>query len=153
MTATAGLRALPRRSPRPEDGRERQGARPGLRVVDKRARLRRARRRQARVTFGLAACIVAGAFLVVAAANSLVVSQQVRLDAVRSQVAATLAQDQDLQVQRAMLESPARILAIAEHQLGMVTPSSVRYLSPVVVPGLAAPPRAQAATRSKSKPR
>jgi cell division protein FtsL len=150
VSVNAGARTDPRRSSRPEERREQPAARPDLQVVTQQPSVRRARRRQARITLGLAACVVAAALLVVAAANSLVVSQQVQLDSVRVQVAATLAQDQNLQVQRAMLESPARILSIAEHRLGMVTPSSVAYLTPVAVAPAAPPVRPKASTSSTS---
>jgi cell division protein FtsL len=112
------------------DRRPTTAAEPRLRVVGRQALLRRARRRRARVTLGLSACVVAAALMLVAAAGSVVLSEQLRLDSVHAQVATALAQEQSLQVQRATLESPSRILAIAEKQLHMVAPTSVHYLVP-----------------------
>ena len=124
--------ARPRQSPAPTSA-ERRRAR--LRLVDPQVLVRRAGRRQSRILLGVSACVVAAALLVVAAANSLIVSQQIRLDNVRSEVATALSQEQNLQFQKATLESPARILAIAEHRLGMVAPKSVTYLTPVAPSG------------------
>ncbi len=135
MTSAAPSRAPEARprKPAPVTAAERRRAR--LALVDPEVLAGRTRRHQARILLGLSACVLTAAILIVAAANSLVVSQQVRLDSVRSQVAVALAQDQNLQLERAVLESPARILAIAEHVLGMVAPSSVTYLMPVAPAG------------------
>jgi cell division protein FtsL len=114
--------------------RQAAGAHPRLRVLRPQALARRTRRRRARLILGLAACIVASALLVVAAGGAVVVSEQLRLDAVRTQVQTALAQDQSLQVQKAELQSPSRILSIAEHRLGMVAPTTVHYLAPSSAP-------------------
>lgn len=127
--------ARPRPSAAPSAG-ERRRAR--LRLVDPGVLARRAARRRARVLTGLAACVVTCALLIVAAANSVVVSQQIRLDNVRAQVASALTQDQNLQLQKAVLESPSRILYIAERRLGMVAPPGVTYLTPAAPTGGAA---------------
>jgi cell division protein FtsL len=134
--ARAAAEARPSRVP------VKAGGSPELTVVGAQAVLRRARRRRARLTLALSASLVAAAMLVVAAAGSVVVSEQLRLDSVRTQVAAALAQDQSLQVQKAMLESPARILSIAEQRLGMEVPSTIHYL---YLPSAAAPAPARPA--------
>ena len=74
---------------------------------------------------------VVGALAVTAAAHTFVASDQQRIDTLQGQLTQTLAQQQDLQLSRAELESPVRVLAIAERQLGMVSPESVSYLPPV----------------------
>lgn len=130
MTTAAPARAPLRTPDRRPDPQPAAGGQPRLRVVRQQALARRIRRRRARLIFALSAVVVAGAMLAVAAAGSVVVSQQLRLDAVHAQVEAALAQDQSLQVQKASLQAPARILSIAERQLGMVAPATVHYLTP-----------------------
>jgi cell division protein FtsL len=73
---------------------------------------------------------VVGALAVTAAAHTFVASDQQRIDTLQSQLTQTLAEQQDLQLSRAELESPVRVLAIAERQLGMISPESVSYLPP-----------------------
>jgi cell division protein FtsL len=91
-------------------------------------RIRRARL----VVFGAAAIIVA-ALLVVAIGSALVVSQQVRLDSAEQALAASSTYNTNLQVQRAELASPSKVLKVAQTKLGMVMPKSVTYLVPVKV--------------------
>jgi cell division protein FtsL len=74
---------------------------------------------------------VVGALSLTAAAHAFVASDQQRIDNLQAQLTETLAEQQGLQLSRAELESPTRLLKIAEHQLGMVSPSSVSYLAPV----------------------
>ena len=80
---------------------------------------------------GLGVMFVVGALAVTAAAHTFVASDQQRIDTLQGQLSQTLAEQQDLQLTRAELESPLRVLAIAERQLGMVSPESVSYLPPV----------------------
>lgn len=79
----------------------------------------------------LAVCVVAGALLLVAAGQAVVVSQQLQLDNTQQQLQAATATNTNLQIQRAVLDSPTRILQLAQHKLGMVAPTSVVYLVPV----------------------
>jgi hypothetical protein len=79
----------------------------------------------------LGALFVVGALGVTAAAHTLVASDQQRIDNLHGRLTQTLAEQQDLQLTRAELESPVRVLGIAEHQLGMVSSGSVSYLAPV----------------------
>jgi hypothetical protein len=74
---------------------------------------------------------VVGALALTAVAHAFVASDQQRIDALQGQLATTLAQQQNLQLSRAALESPVRVLNIAEHDLGMISPGSVSYLAPV----------------------
>ena len=69
--------------------------------------------------------------MIVAAGQAFVAAQQVHLDRAQQQLATAVAKDQNLQLTRAQLESPTRILSFAEHELGMVVPSHVTYLVPV----------------------
>ena len=69
--------------------------------------------------------------MIVAAGQAFVSAQQVHLDRAQQQLATAVAKDQNLQLTRAQLESPTRILSFAEHELGMVVPSHVTYLVPV----------------------
>ena len=92
---------------------------------------RRARSSVANLLRGLGVMCVVGALAVTAAAHAFVASDQQRIDTLQGQLTQTLAQQQDLQLARAELESPVRVLAIAERQLGMVAPGSVSYLPPV----------------------
>ena len=121
---STGARAAPARepaAPRP---------RPELDVVDRRRAAARSSRRKASTLRGLGVMFVVGAMAVTAAAHTFVASYQERIDTVQGQLTATLAEQQDLQLTRAELESPARVLAIAEHRLGMIAPQSVVYLPP-----------------------
>jgi len=128
--STSGARALQAevaRSSRPGQG----APRPKLDVVDRRLRASRSTRRQANVLKAVGVLFVVGAFAVTAAAHTFVASDQQRIDTLQGQLSRALAAQQELQVSRAELESPSRVLAIAEHQLGMVSPGSVIYLSPL----------------------
>ncbi len=128
---SAAARGLTKREPassRPADAGE---ARPSLDVVDRRRAASRSNRRRAGMLRGLGVMFVVGALAVTAAAHTFVASDQQRIDTLQSQLSQTLAEQQDLQLSRAELESPLRVLAIAERQLGMVSPESVSYLPPV----------------------
>ncbi|HXZ83147.1 MAG TPA: hypothetical protein VED84_05290 [Acidimicrobiales bacterium] len=106
-------------------------SRTGLAVVGPAGLERRRLRRRARATLAAAVTLVAGALFTVAAGQAFVAAQQVHLDRLAQQLATSVARDQNLQLTRAELESPSRILAIAERQLGMVVPRAVTYLVPV----------------------
>jgi cell division protein FtsB len=109
----------------------RRGNEVRLAVVGRHGLEARRARRRARATLILAVVVVIGAFFLLAAGQALVAAQQVHLDQLNEQLATSVAKDQNLQLARAQLESPSRILAIAEHELGMVVPRSVTYLVPV----------------------
>jgi cell division protein FtsL len=89
-------------------------------------------RRARLVVFGAAAIIVA-ALLLVAIGSALVVSQQVRLDSAEQALAASSTSNTNLQVQRAELAAPTKVLKVAQAKLGMVMPKSIVYLVPVKV--------------------
>ena len=120
--------------------------RPPLTVVSGAALAQRRLRRRGRAVLVLAALVVAATLFVVAAGQAFVAAQQVRLDRLDQQLSASVAKGETLQLTRAQLESPSRILSLAEHQLGMVVPVSVTYLVPVD-PG--APPAKGAARTTR----
>lgn len=115
-------------SPWPED---RPARRPPLGLVDRRRRAARTARRQVAVLRTLSLLFVVGALGVTAAAHTLVASDQQRIDGLQSELSASLATQQQLRLTRAQLESPVRVLSIAQKDLGMVAPGSVTYLAPV----------------------
>ncbi len=105
--------------------------RPKLDLVDRRRSSGRTARRQATLLRGLGVLVVLGALAGTAVAHAVVAAGQQRIDTLQGQVTQTLVEQQNLQLARAELESPARVVSIAEHQLGMVVPGSVWYLTPV----------------------
>lgn len=104
---------------------------PPLGVVDRQAALERARRRQSRLLLVASGAVLAGALTAAAAAHALLAATQIRADGLQSQLASAVATQQNLQLQRADLETPARVLWLAEHRFKMVSPSGVSYLQPV----------------------
>lgn len=133
MTATAQSRAAtaatataqPRRAPAHVAPK-----RPPLRVVQPGERTaadqRRRTRRWAVCTVLLVACGLFG--LVVS--HVLLTQNQFRLERLQRQAAAEQARFERLRLQVAELESPGRIVAAAQERLGMVSPPSVKYLTP-----------------------
>lgn len=124
MTAPAHVRPrvhvqpLPHAVPRPAP------ARPPLRVVEPRRRFRTG---PTVVLGGLLAFAIA--FALVVAQTALVQGQQ-RLDRLDERVVEATRRQQELRLQVAELESPARIVAAATNELGMVPPADVTYLTP-----------------------
>lgn len=118
-------------SPRRQGEERPESVAPELDVLDRRHLVARAHRRQARVLMTLAALCLAGSLVLAALGHALVASDQVRSDALQSQIAQALQVQQDYQLQKAELVAPARILAIATTGLHMVTPKAVTYLTPV----------------------
>lgn len=118
----------------------RAGTRPALRpaketpsfgVVDRRNVLERAMRRQSRVLLLLSGGVLAGALTVAAAGHALLAASQVRADNLQSSVASAVATQQNLELQRAKLETPSRVLSLAQKRFKMVAPSGITYLQPV----------------------
>jgi cell division protein FtsL len=99
-------------------------------VVERRRAAARSVRRRVNLLRGLGVMFVVGALAVTAAAHTFVASDQQRIDALETQLSQALAAQQNLQLSRAELESPSRVLAIAERRLGMVSPAAVTYLAP-----------------------
>jgi hypothetical protein len=82
--------------------------------------------------------MVIAALLVMAGMHAVLIGGQVRLDAMRSDVAAEHEAIRRLELRVAELESPDRVLDAARDRLGMVLPTEVGYLLPVGVEGAAA---------------
>jgi cell division protein FtsL len=118
-----------RRAPRAPAPTPRASGR--LRTVSARALEERTRTRRARVMLIFAAALLTGALLAVVAGQALVSSQQVRLANINDQLTTVVQSNQDLQLTKAQLAAPGRILQIAEHKLHMIVPSNVHYLPPV----------------------
>ncbi len=127
-------------APRPEPLRRppAPGARPHLRVVG--AGERRERRLTRLVTGALIVAVFAGLFAIVA--TRVVLAQgQVTVDRLTASVEAKQAARQDLRMTVAELEAPARVTAAARQRLGMVTPATVIYLTPLPPPTAGTPIR------------
>lgn len=106
-------------------------ARARLGVVDRRRLEARASRRQATALFALSGVVLALALAVAAAGHALLAADQIQADTLQSQVATAIGTQQNLELERAQLERPGRVLTIAEDRLKMIEPHSVTYLQPV----------------------
>jgi uncharacterized membrane protein len=116
----------------------------------------------------MAAACLALPLLLATLGHAVVASEQVRSDALQTEIAQALETQQQYQLQKSELGASARIVSIAETRLHMVTPAVVTYLQPVKVgesvaqdhePSLRAPaPHRASATgtklqwRSRSRP-
>jgi cell division protein FtsL len=112
--------------------------RPHLRVVDAPKP-----RRQLRTgpTFALGALLAFAIALAVVACQVVLVQGQQRLDRLDADIATATDRYQQLRLEVARLESPARIVDAATNTLGMVPPPEVTYLTPtgaISVPSAAA---------------
>lgn len=117
--------ALPRPAPSRPDA-----SRPRLRLVDNAQVEVAVRRRRARRLLAAAGVVVVLAVLALAGVNAVLVSNQVRLDALDEQVIEAQARHQALRLEVATLEAPERVVAVATEHLGMVPPESVTYVQP-----------------------
>ena len=75
--------------------------------------------------------VIVSTIFVIGMGQNMLATQQIRLDALQQELASATQVNQNLLLNRAQLEAPARILQLAQRQLGMVTPKSVVYLTPV----------------------
>lgn len=117
--------AAPERAPR-----QAPQARPELRLVDG-ARLKASeRRRRARLMVVAAATFATICLFLLAAFNALLVSGQGRIDRLERQVQEAQARYSTNRLRVAELESPDRIVRVAQERLGMVPPPGVTYLTP-----------------------
>lgn len=105
-------------------------ARPRLRVVDDARLVAAHRRRRMRLVVTLAAVGATGCLFLLAAFNAMLVSGQGRLDRLEQQVAEAQSQYSANRLRVAELESPDRIVRVAQDRLGMVPPPDVTYLTP-----------------------
>jgi len=99
--------------------------RPALKVVPARVR----RRRTAAVTV-LAIVVMFVVMFGLAAFQTMIAQGQAQLDHLNGQVDAAQESYAKLRLEAARLESPARIVSVAEQRLGLVPPPSVHYLAP-----------------------
>lgn len=99
--------------------------------VEQRASKRRALRRRTRLLLVVSIVLVGGSLFAVAAGQAMVAAHQVELDQAEQSLSTAVARNQNLEFNVSKLESPARIVEIAEGRYGMVVPRSVLYLPPV----------------------
>ena len=118
MHAPNAPKRAPVRQPAPR-------SRPDLHVVERPRR--RLRPGPTVVLSGLLAFGIAFALVV---AQALLVQGQQRLDDLSARTAEATREQQELRLQVAELESPARIVEAATTDLGMVPPEGVTYLTP-----------------------
>jgi cell division protein FtsL len=135
-------RAAPRRDPAPAPR-----VRPPLRVVTPDYVPPRVRRRRAGLFAAAVSSLVVLGLLGIASLHVVLTQGQFRLDRLQQQADQQQARYEQLRLQVAELESPDRIVAVAQERLGMVPPAAVTYLAPTqpaagATPRPAAPPRA-----------
>ncbi|CAN5678708.1 hypothetical protein BH24ACT2_BH24ACT2_12380 [soil metagenome] len=126
---------LRQRSPAPGTLPERlrpAAPRPRLRLVDNRRLELAARRRRARRLGSVAAVLAVATLMALAGTHAMLVSNQVRLDALELEAAEAQAHHQALRLEVATLEDPARVVSVATERLGMVPPEVITYLQPVI---------------------
>jgi len=99
--------------------------RPGLRVVPPRVR----RRRTAVVTI-IAMTVMFAVMLGLAAFQTLIAQGQESLDHLRVQTSDAQVAFAKLRLQVAQLQSPSRIVSVAEQRLGLVPPNTIHYVAP-----------------------
>jgi cell division protein FtsB len=112
-------------APRPDPGAQQD--RPHLHIVPPPRRLRLSRRL---VVAALSAGF-AGLLMALVALHVLIAQEQFRLNNLQSTAASGQASYEKLRLAVAELESPARIVSVAEGRLGMRQPGSVTYLPPL----------------------
>ena len=90
----------------------------------------KARKRRARMAAAFTVCLIGVGLFATVAFHVVLTQNQFRLDHLNDRAAEEQARYQRLRLQVAELESPARIVDAAQHQLGMLQPPSVAYLAP-----------------------
>lgn len=148
-TAPRGVDVAAERRRAPE-APARPAARPSLRLVDDRRLQVASRRRSARALLVVTGLLVIASLFGVVVFHAVLVSGQGRLDGLQQQVAEEQSRYQALRLEVAELEAPGRIVEVAQGRLGMVSPSEIRYLTPV--PLSTATPDPEPASASASAP-
>lgn len=122
-TTTAPPRTAPRTAPVPQTGAP-------LRVVtnDELQELRR--RTRARRLVAAAGVLVALGLFGVVIAHVMLMQGQFELQRLEQESARSQAEYDRLRLQVSELESPDRIVAVAQQKLGMVAPETITYLAP-----------------------
>lgn len=121
--------APPRSHPRPEPTRQAAEGAP-LRVVTDAELQELARRTRARLLLFVVGALVALGLFGVVIAHVTLMQGQFELQRLQQQSAATQAEYDRLRLQVSELESPDRIVAVAQEKLGMVAPQTITYLAP-----------------------
>ena len=103
---------------------------PHLRLVDDRTPSPAVARRRRRLLLAAAALLACASLFALAAFQAVLVSNQAELDRLAGRAEEEQARFQRLRLEVAQLESPERIVAVAQERLGMVPPAGVTYLSP-----------------------
>ena len=111
---------------------------PTLRVVAER-HAARPRPRRSRVLGVLAAVLVVGSLLAVAAAHAYLTEGQVSLTRMQHQLQGALTAQRSLEVQVARMEDPSHIVSQAQQQ-GLTAPSQIGDLQPVSLSSQPPPP-------------
>ncbi|MEY2478552.1 MAG: Cell division protein FtsL [Actinomycetota bacterium] len=124
------VRVHTRTKPAPAPAPKRAPARPPLRVVPPDYVPPRVRRRRARLLVaGLSTLVALGMFGIVSLHVALT-QGQFRLERLEARADEQQTRYEQLRLQVAELESPDRVVAVAQERLGMVSPPGVTYLSP-----------------------
>jgi len=110
-------------------GSERAGR--SFRVLGERELEARSTRRHVARLLAASLAVVVMALLGVGASQALIAERQLHLDTLQQQLTSAVATNQRLELSRAELDNPARILSVAKLRLKMVAPATVTYLSPV----------------------
>ncbi len=132
--------AAPARAPRPGSGR-----RARLEVVGPahRRTTKAGSVRHRRALVCSAALLLGLCLLGIVASHAALAQGQFRLEELKSKAAAEQDRYQRLRLRVAELESPTRVVAVAQERLGMVPPPTVTYLSPTgATPAPIPPPEA-----------
>lgn len=138
----SGARSVPDRAgPAPHEGE--------LQLLRRQARTRVRRRRTAAGLAAFSALTVLLLFSVVAA-HVAITQNQFRLEKLDARAVEEQAEYERLRLRVAELESPGRVVADAQHRLGMVQPAEVTYLSPDPSPTFAAPAKEPRAAGGKT---
>jgi cell division protein FtsL len=101
-----------------------------LRVVPRGQLSARQRRRRTRFAVMATGLFVVAVLFGLVGLHVMLAQNQFRLDRLNGQADAEQARYERLRLQLDQLESPKRIISTAQQKLGMVTPSSVTYLTP-----------------------
>jgi cell division protein FtsL len=104
--------------------------RPPLRLVPPDYVPPRVRRRRARLFVAGLSVLFALGLLGIVSLHVVLTQGQFRLDRLQARATEQQARYEQLRLQVAELESPERIVAVAQERLGMVSPGAVTYLAP-----------------------
>lgn len=115
------------RSPRPTQHEEAAS----LRVVKPQAQARRSARQGRRLLITVCSILTVGLAFGVAISQVLVAQNQDRLDKLNTELRTEQERYDKLRFEVAELESPERVVAVAQERLGMIEPPQVNYVAPV----------------------